>query len=198
MTALILVDLQNDFMPGGALAVAEGFQILPIINELIHQKFDLIIASKDWHPQKHESFAVTHDKNPGEKILLEGLEQILWPTHCVKESHGSEFALGWESSKVDKIIFKGTNKKIDSYSVFFDNAHRKSTGLDELLKKQQIKTLYIAGLATDYCVKYSVLDALELGYEVYVVKGGCRAVNLSPDDERKALEEMKFAGAHLI
>lgn len=198
MTALILVDLQNDFMPGGALAVSEGFQILPIINELVKQKFDLIIASKDWHPQKHESFAMTHGKNPGEKIILEGLEQILWPTHCVQESHGSEFASGWESSKIDKIIYKGADKKIDSYSVFFDNAHRKTTGLDEFLKEQKIKTLYIAGLATDYCVKYSVLDALHLGYEVYVVKEGCRGVNLSPDDEREALQEMELAGAHLI
>lgn len=197
MTALILVDLQNDFMPGGALAVAGGFEILPIINELQKKKFDLIVASKDWHPGNHESFAKIHGKHPGEKILLEGLEQILWPTHCVQGSFGAEFSSSWDSSKIDKVVYKGTDKKIDSYSVFFDNAHRKSTGLNEFLQEKKIKSLYIAGLATDYCVKYSVFDALHLGYTVYVVVDGCRAVNLLPDDEREALKEMERAGAHL-
>lgn len=198
MTALILVDLQNDFMPGGALAVAEGFEIIPIVNELLQKKYDLVIASKDWHPENHESFATSQGKKPGERIILEGLEQVLWPSHCVQESRGSEFAPGWDNSKVEKIVYKGTDKKIDSYSVFFDNAHRKSTKLDEFLKEGHIKTLYIAGLATDYCVKYSVLDALHLGYTVYVIKDACRAINLSPDDERNAFMEMERAGAHLI
>lgn len=198
MSALILVDLQNDFLPGGALAVAKGFEIIPVINELLKKKYDLVIASKDWHPEDHESFAKNQGKNPGEKILLDGLEQILWPSHCVQGSHGSEFAPGWDASKVDKIVYKGTDKKIDSYSVFFDNEHRKSTKLDEYLKENHIKELCIVGLVTDYCVKYSVLDALYLGYTVYVVKNGCRAINLLPNDEQEAFSEMERAGAHLI
>lgn len=198
MTALILVDLQNDFMPGGALPVPNGDKILPTINRLLNKKFDLIIATKDWHPERHASFAATHGKAVHEKIILNGLEQILWPVHCVQGSQGAEFSPGWDHSKVNRIFYKGIEKETDSYSTFFDNAHRRSTGLYDFLKENKISTLYIAGLATDYCVKFSVLDSIDLGFEIFVVTDGCHAVNLEPHDEEKALRQMEVAGAHLI
>lgn len=198
MTALLLVDLQNDFMPGGALASSKGKEILPAINRLLEKKFDFIVASKDWHPKNHGSFAINHGKRPSEKILLEGVEQILWPVHCVQDTEGAAFADGWDHSKVKSIVYKGVEKNIDSYSAFFDNALLRSTGLFELLKEKQITTLYIAGLVTDYCIKYSVLDALRLGFDVYLVTDACAAINLNPDDEHQAIIEMEQAGAHLI
>lgn len=198
MTALILVDLQNDFMPGGALPVQDGDKILPAINRLLNAKFDAIIATKDWHPAQHGSFATTHGKAVYDKVILNGLEQILWPEHCVQGSPGAEFSPGWDHSKVDKIIFKGIEKETDSYSTFYDNAHRRSTGLFDLLKEKKISKLYIAGLATDYCVKFSALDAIDLGFEIYVITDACKAVNIHPQDEIKALKEMEQAGAHLI
>jgi nicotinamidase/pyrazinamidase len=197
MTALLLVDLQNDFMPDGALPAKNGKEILPAINRLLAGKFDFIVASKDWHPRQHGSFAATHGKKPSEKILLEGVEQILWPTHCVQETAGADFADGWDSSKVESIVYKGIEEKIDSYSAFFDNALLRSTGLHELLMEKKIDTLYIAGLTTDYCIKYSVLDALQLGLEVYVVTDACAAVNVKANDDQRAFLEMEQAGAHL-
>lgn len=198
MKALILVDLQNDFLPGGALPVAEGDRVIPVANALMEQPFDLILATKDWHPQDHGSFAANHGKEPGEVIDLHGLEQILWPVHCVQGSEGAEFAPVLQTGKIDKIIYKGTDKEIDSYSTFFDNGHRKGTGLVDYLKEKNVTEVYIAGLATDYCVKYSVLDALGLGFKTYIILEGCRAVNLNEGDEEKAIEEMRRAGAEII
>jgi nicotinamidase/pyrazinamidase len=198
MKALIIVDLQNDFLPGGALAVSHGDEVIPVINELLKKKFDTVVATKDWHPPDHGSFADMHGKEPGEKIDLYGLEQILWPTHCVQETEGAQFAPGWDHGKVEKVFYKGTDKKIDSYSTFFDNGHRKSTGLEDYLRKEKVDEIYIAGLATDYCVKYSVLDACRLGFKTYVVVDGCRGVNLEPYDSNNALEEMRRIGAKLI
>jgi nicotinamidase/pyrazinamidase len=198
MTALLLVDLQNDFFPGGALAVKEGDQVLPIVNELIKMPFDLIIATKDYHPPMHISFATTHGKKVGDKIKHHGVEQVLWPDHCVQGTKGSEFAFKFPDSLINEIVFKGTLIDVDSYSTFYDNDHKSTTGLETLLKKKGIQTLYVTGLATDYCVKYSVLDAIALGFSVYVVKEGCRAVNLNADDEDKAYDEMEKMGAKLI
>lgn len=198
MKALILVDLQNDFMPGGSLEVKEGFDILPVVNKLLNYNFDVIVATKDWHPKDHGSFASNHHKHPGERVSLEGLEQILWPDHCIQGSRGAEFASGWDSHKIHKVIYKGTDKNVDSYSTFFDNGHRKSTGLFDYLKEHNIKDIFIAGLATDYCVKYSVLDATKLGFNIYVVEDGCRGVNLEAEDSKKALDEMRKVGAKII
>lgn len=198
MSALILVDIQNDFLPGGALAVPEGDKILPVIDQLLQCSFDLIVASQDWHPQQHASFAAVHGKQPGENITLAGVEQTLWPIHCVQGSKGADLAPGWQKDKVDATIHKGTAEKVDSYSVFFDNARNSSTGLDAILKKKHISKLYIAGLATDYCVLFSVLDARKLGYEVYVVIDGCKGVNIHPGDDLKALQQMQQCGAFLI
>lgn len=198
-TALIIVDVQNDFLPGGALPVKDGNQIIPVINKLLSRPFDVIVASKDWHPADHGSFAANHPgKSVGDIITLYDLEQILWPIHCVQETFGSEFAPGWDVSKVHKIIFKGTDAKIDSYSTFFDNGLRKSTGLGEYLKEKEVSDVYVVGLATDYCVKYSVYDALHMGFNTHVIVEGCRAVNLFEGDEARALEAMEISGAHLI
>lgn len=198
MTALILVDLQNDFMPGGALEVKEGDEVLTSIRELMKMPFDAILATRDWHPVNHGSFASVHQLPVGTVVELEGIPQILWPNHCVQGTHGALFHSGWDSSKVNEIFLKGIDPKVDSYSTFFDNGHKRNTGLKNYLDQHQIKTVYIAGLATDYCVKYSVLDACHLGLKTHVVIEGCRGVNLNADDSKKAFEEMKLAGAHLI
>ncbi len=196
--ALVIVDLQNDFMKGGSLAVPEGNKVIPIANE-VQPHFDLIVATKDWHPENHGSFANNYpDKKPGEQINLAGLPQILWPKHCVQNSRGAEFVSGFDTSHIAKIFHKGTNPLIDSYSTFFDNAHRRSTGLGEFLKQKGIEEVYLLGVATDYCVKYSTLDACELGFKVYVIEDGCRGVNLKPGDSAKALAEMQAAGATII
>lgn len=198
-TALILVDLQNDFLPGGSLAVEHGDEVIPVINKVLEKHpFDVIVATKDWHPKDHDSFASVHKKKPGERIDLDGIEQILWPVHCVQETPGAEFSPHLHTEKIEKVFFKGTDKKIDSYSTFFDNGHRKKTGLEEYLRKRHVEDIYIAGLATDYCVKYSVLDALELGFNTFVIEDACRGVNLHKDDAKKALEFMREAGAQIV
>lgn len=198
MKTLLLVDIQNDFLPGGALPISDGNHIIPYIKELVDAPFDLIVATKDWHPNNHGSFADNHHKKPGQHIRLGGIDQILWPTHCVQGTWGSEFAPGWDTSRIDKIIYKGTDPNIDSYSTFFDNQHLKSTHLEDYLKEKGAKQIYVAGLATDYCVKYSILDALHLGFEPYVIIEACRGVNLNPQDSEIALQKMSQAGAKLI
>ena len=163
MNALILVDIQNDFLPGGALPVAEGDQIVPIVNRLL-PAFEIVVATKDWHPANHGSFAANHPgKKPGEVIELHGLPQTLWPTHCVQDTPGAAFAPGFDTLRIRQVFRKGTDAGIDSYSGFFDNGHRKATGLGDFLKARQVEEVFIAGLATDYCVKFTALDAVGLG-----------------------------------
>lgn len=198
MRALLIVDVQVDFLPGGALGGADRDQIIPLINELMKLPFDYIVATKDWHPVGHISFASTHGKEVGERISLEGVDQVLWPDHCIQGSPGSEFSPLLNTHKIMDIVYKGTEVDIDSYSAFFDNLFLRKTHLDDLLKRHKVEDLTIAGLVTDYCVKYSTLDALELGYRVHVIPEACRAINLSPDDEEKAIEEMKRAGAKIL
>ena len=194
MRALILVDLQYDFMPGGALAVSEGDEVVPVANCMI-PKFDLVVATQDWHPVDHGSFAAQHPgKQPGEFIELNGLTQILWPVHCVQGSHGAEFHKDLDLTHIDKIFPKGTDPEIDSYSGFFDNAHRKDTGLGDYLKERQVSDVYVLGLATDYCVKFTALDAAQLGFKTYLIGDGCRGVNLQPGDSAAAIKEMQAAG----
>lgn len=199
MKVLLLIDIQNDFLPGGSLPVKEGDQILPLINEIVHYPFDLIIASKDWHPPEHGSFANNHEgKNPGDHLNLGGLDQVLWPSHAVQGTWGSEFAAGWDTTQIDKVIYKGTDPYIDSYSAFYDNGHRKSTELEAYLREKNVKEVFVAGLAIDYCVKFTVLDALELGFRPYVIVDACRGVNLRADDSKDAIAEMKAGGAILL
>jgi nicotinamidase/pyrazinamidase len=198
MNALIIVDLQNDFLPGGALAVPGGDEVIPLANEL-QRRFDLVLATQDWHPPDHGSFAANHPgKKPGDRIILDGTEQILWPVHCVQNTHGAEFAPSFDTTRIAHVFHKGIDPRIDSYSTFFDNAHRRSTGLADCLKDRAIKNIYLLGLALDYCVKYTALDACQLGLKTHVVLDGCRGIDLHPEDVDRALKEMKAAGAAIV
>jgi nicotinamidase/pyrazinamidase len=198
MKALIIVDLQNDFLPGGALPVPHGDEVIPVANEL-QRHFELVLATKDWHPPDHGSFAANHrGKKPGDRIILDGIEQILWPVHCVQNTLGAEFAPTFDTSRIAYVFHKGIERNIDSYSTFFDNAHRRHTGLAHYLKERSIKDIYLLGLALDYCVKYSALDARQLGLNTHVILDGCRGIELQAGDIDQALEEMKQAGAIIL
>lgn len=197
-SALVLVDIQNDFIPGGALPAKGGDDVVPIANRL-QPHFDLVVATQDWHPQNHLSFASNHSgKSPGEMIELSGLEQVLWPDHCVQESKGAEFHPDLATDQIDMVIQKGEDPRIDSYSGFFDNGHLKATGLEKYLRSQEVDEVHICGLATDYCVKYTALDSAGLGFDTTVIVDACRGVELEPGDIDKALEEMKQAGVKLV
>ncbi|AEE53528.1 bifunctional nicotinamidase/pyrazinamidase [Haliscomenobacter hydrossis] len=198
MRTLLLIDLQNDFCPGGALAVEEGNLLIPIANDLM-PRFDLVLATQDWHPATHGSFAANHPwRKPGQVIDLHGLSQVLWPIHCVQESFGAEFVPTLNTTGIHQVFVKGTDPEIDSYSGFFDNGHRKATGLGDYLKAQGVDELYVMGIATDYCVKFTVLDALELGFKVNLIQDACRGVNLKAGDVAQALLDMQSKGANLI
>jgi len=198
MKALIIVDVQNDFLSGGALPVPRGDEIIPVVNDL-QQQFELIVATQDWHPRDHGSFAANHaGKKPGDRIMLDGIEQILWPIHCVQNTPGAAFAPGLETNRFARVFQKGVDSKIDSYSAFFDNAHRRATGLGDYLKQRGVTDVYLCGLATDYCVKYSVLDACQLGFKALLIVDVCRGINLAPGNVDLAIEEMKASGASVL
>lgn len=197
MEALILVDLQNDFMPGGALPVPDGNAVVPVANRLM-PRFDLVVATQDWHPPDHGSFAASHaGAAVGDVIDLHGLQQILWPVHCVQNTLGADFHAGLDRARLTHIVKKGIDRDIDSYSGFFDNGRRKATGLGDYLRQHGAGRVYVLGLATDYCVKFTVLDALSLGFETHLVTDGCRGVNLRPGDADAAIDAMRAAGAYV-
>ena len=198
MNALLLVDLQCDFLPGGALPVSCGDEVIEIANRL-QPRFDLVVASQDWHPADHQSFAANHPgKQPGDEISLGGDRQVLWPVHCVQGTPGAELAPALEKQFIRKTFAKGVDSQIDSYSAFFDNGHLRSTGLGEYLREQGVDEVYILGLATDYCVKATALNAVELGFKTYLIEDACRGVNLRPGDVARALDEMQAAGVRVI
>jgi nicotinamidase/pyrazinamidase len=198
MKALILVDLQNDFLPGGALAVPDGDKVIPVANRL-QAAFPLVVATQDWHPVDHGSFAANH---PGRKVFeqieLNGLPQTLWPVHCVQKTKGAELAAALNRDRIAKVFPKGTDVGIDSYSGLFDNGHRKSTGLGEWLKAQGVTEVFVCGLATDYCVKFTALDAAQMGFKTHFLEDTSRGVNLRPDDVKNAIEAMKQAGVTIV
>jgi nicotinamidase/pyrazinamidase len=195
--ALILVDLQNDFMPFGALPVAAGDEVVPIANALM-PRFSLVVATQDWHPADHGSFASSHPgTSPGDVTELGGVEQVLWPDHCVQGMPGASFHSALDVARIDRVIRKGSDPEVDSYSGFFDNDHRTSTGLDALLAQHAVDEVVILGLATDYCVQATVIDAIGLGFGVTVVTDGCRAVDITPGDGDQALAFMRAEGARL-
>lgn len=199
MRGLLVVDVQNDFCCGGSLEVKGADDIIPVINTLVdsfNESGDLIVATKDWHPANHRSFASNSGGNIGEVGELNGLVQVWWPDHCIENTSGSK--LHPELKPITNTVNKGCDPEIDSYSGFFDNGKLKKTELDSILKSNNIEELYVVGLATDYCVKFTVLDALDLGYKVNLILEGCRGVNLSPKDSSDAIEEMKSRGANII
>jgi nicotinamidase/pyrazinamidase len=198
VNALILVDLQNDFLPGGALAVPQGDAVIPLVNRL-QGAFPLIVATQDWHPASHGSFAANHPgRKPYDRIDLNGLPQTLWPVHCVQETPGAALAPGLDKARIARIFQKGTNPGIDSYSGFFDNGHRKSTGMADWLRTRGVGEVWICGLATDYCVKFTALDAAGLGFRTRLIADASRGVNLAQDDSRIAIEEMRGAGVEVV
>ncbi len=195
MDALILVDLQNDFLPGGALAVPRGDEVIPIANRLVGH-FGFVVATRDWHPPDHSSFASQHPGHAvGDVIEVGGVAQVLWPDHCVQGTKGAEFSAALNDAAISEIVTKGTSRDIDSYSGFFDNNQRQATGLLDILQRSGITRVHVMGLATDYCVKFTALDALKLGFETNLVLEGCRGVNLTPGDSDRAVDEMRAAGA---
>ncbi len=194
MDALILVDLQNDFLPGGALAVPRGDEVIPIANRLVGH-FGFVVATRDWHPPDHSSFASQHPGHAvGDVIEVGGVAQVLWPDHCVQGTKGAELAAALNDAAISEIVTKGTSRDIDSYSGFFDNNQRQATGLLDILQRSGITRVHVMGLATDYCVKFTALDALKLGFETNLVLEGCRGVDLTPGDSDRAIDEMRAAG----
>jgi nicotinamidase/pyrazinamidase len=198
MRALVLTDIQNDFLPGGALAVPDGDAVIPVANKL-QDLFSLVVATQDWHPADHGSFAASHPgKKNFEQIELSGLPQTLWPVHCVQNTPGADFAPQLRRERIARVFQKGTERDIDSYSALFDNGHRRSTGLGEWLRTKGVDDTWLCGLTTDYCVKFTALDAAALGFKVYVVEDACRGVNLTPGDAARAIDEMRRAGVAVL
>lgn len=197
MRALVLVDIQNDFMPFGALPVRCGDEVVSVANELAG-RFDLVVATQDWHPSGHGSFASNHaGHRAGEVVLLGEVEQVLWPDHCVQNTPGASFHSALDVASIDHVVRKGTDPAIDSYSGFFDNLHLKDTGLDAYLRGRGVDEVWLVGLATDYCVLATALDARELGFSVTVITDGVRAVDLAPGDGERALEAMRQHGCRV-
>lgn len=197
MKALVLVDIQNDFLPGGALAVPRGDEVIPVALQLM-QRFSCVIATQDWHPADHLSFASQHPgHHVGDTIELDGLLQVLWPDHCVQGTLGAQLAEPIAEYPFDKVVRKGTDRRVDSYSGFFDNGRRRKTDLEEFLRSRNIEEIHLVGLATDYCVKATALDAVSLGFRTHVWTDGVRAVNLEAGDGDRALQAMHDAGVVL-
>jgi nicotinamidase/pyrazinamidase len=198
MRALLVVDVQNDFMPGGALGVPDGDEVVAVANALM-QRFRFVVATQDWHPRDHGSFASNHPgRVPGDVVELGGVEQVLWPDHCVQGTAGASFHSSLDVASIDRVVRKGADRGVDSYSAFFDNARRNDTGMTALLREAGVTAVVLVGLATDYCVRASALDALSAGFEVTVVTDGVRAVELHSGDGERAISEMATAGVAVV
>ncbi|HKJ31939.1 MAG TPA: bifunctional nicotinamidase/pyrazinamidase [Balneolales bacterium] len=193
MNALLIIDVQNDFCPGGALAVPDGDQVVPVINKLIPQ-FDHVLQTQDWHTEGHSSFASSHSgKNPFDTIETDYGEQVLWPDHCVQGSNGAAFHNDLMTTKSELIIRKGFRKEIDSYSAFFENDHKTPTGLTGYLRERDIDELYMVGLATDFCVKWSAIDGTKRGFTVHVIEDAVKGIDLD-GSVTQSWEEMNQHG----
>ncbi len=196
MKALLILDVQYDFLPGGALAVPDGDKVIPVINKL-QKEFPLIVATQDWHPPDHGSFASMHEgKKPFDKTTLGGLDQILWPDHCVQGQKGAEIAKDLEMKSVEAIFRKALDPEIDSYSGFFDNGRKKSTCLADYLKGKGVTTVYVAGLAGDFCVAFTALDALEEGFETFLIEDATRPID--PDGYASIKKSITKKGGKII
>ena len=198
MNALLLIDVQNDFCPGGALAVSEGDAVVPIINAA-QKYFDLVVATQDWHPPDHGSFAANHpQRNIGDIIQWNGQTQVLWPIHCVQSTLGAALRADLDTSRLDRVIQKGQDPNLDSYSGFFDNGAVHETGLRAYLLEKGVRSVTICGLATDYCVRFSALDAVRLGFQTRLLLDACRGVELQTGDIENAVQTMRGAGVEII
>lgn len=196
MKTLVIVDAQIDFMPGGALAIANGDSIVPVINKLLPE-FDLVVATQDWHPANHASFASNHQgKKPFDIIELFGMDQVLWPDHCVQGTKGAEFHPEMETLKITAIFRKGINPEIDSYSGFFDNRHLHSTGLAGYLREKGAAELYFCGLAADICVYFTITDALNEGFKAVLIEDATCPLN--PDEFVKIRKELQEKGVEIM
>ena len=195
---MILVDLQNDFVEGGTLAVPDGMAVVEIANRIMAD-YDLVVATQDWHPADHQSFASQHQGfSIGQQFELNGLPQTAWPDHCIQDSFGAELVSSLDTERISRIVRKGMDKSIDSYSGFFDNGHQKSTGLAEFLRSERVDQVAVMGLATDYCVRFTALDAIKEGFETTLILEGCRGVELQPGDIAKAIEELVRSGVKIV
>lgn len=195
--ALIVVDVQNDFCPGGALAVDDGDRVVPVINRLL-PRFDVRVFTQDWHPADHLSFAESHPgKAPFTTTEMPYGTQVLWPVHCVDGSPGAAFHPGLDTSYADVIVRKGFRREIDSYSAFFENDHTTPTGLAGYLRERKVTEVWIAGLATDFCVGYSALDAVKLGFRATVIKDASRAIDLE-GSLANIMTEMRESGVRIV
>lgn len=197
MDALLIVDVQNDFCPGGALEVPDGDEVVPVINRL-SKHFDNVIQTQDWHPDGHSSFASSHPgKEPFSTAEMPYGEQVLWPDHCVQGSEGAEFHPDLLTARSQLIVRKGFRKEIDSYSAFYENDDQTTTGLAGYLREREIDHLYACGLATDFCVKWSVIDGLKEGFKVTVIEDAVKGIDME-GSVTKAWQEMEEAGARHI
>ena len=196
--ALLVVDVQNDFCPGGPLAVPEGDAVVPVINRIVGG-FPLAVATQDWHPEGHISFASRHPgREPFTVLPLEGLEQMLWPDHCVWGTPGADLHPDLDPSRIQVVLRKGAAPDVDSYSAFLENDRRTPTGLAGLLRERGVRRVFVTGLATDYCVLATALDGLAAGFEVTVLEDACRAVDVPPGNLREALGRMGSTGVRLM
>ena len=198
MNALILIDLQIDMMPGGAIAVPNGDAIIPLVNQL-QGCFKLVVATQDWHPINHRFFAANHPgKRPGETALFRKAARVLNPVHCVQNTRGAEFAPALMLNRLNKVFKKGADPELDSYSGFFDSDHQHTTGLASFLQEKRVQDLYLCGLPTEHGVRFTALDALGFGFNVHLIEDACRGLNRQPEDLPQALEEMKSAGVKMV
>ena len=196
--ALLVVDVQQDFCPGGSLPVPHGDEVVPVINRLT-TGFGIVVASQDWHPRGHISFASTHPgRKPFDTIRLNGQEQILWPDHCVPGTKGAAFHPDLDTTRFVLIVRKGWHPYVDSYSTFFENDHATSTGLEYYLKGLGVERVYLAGLAQDFCVYYSARDALELGFETFVIKDATRGLDQPQGSLRDKMRELEKSGVRTL
>ena len=196
MNALIIVDIQNDFTRGGALEVPKGETIVTLVNRL-QSKFDIVVATQDWHPATHLSFASNHEgRKPFEKTVLQGLDQVLWPDHCIQGTDGAEFHKDLDLTRVEAIFRKGMDPDIDSYSGFYDNGYRKTTGLAGYLRERKVRKVYVAGLASDYCVFYTAKDAIKENFETYIIEDASRPIGV--DGFERAKDEILASGGQII
>lgn len=196
--ALLVVDVQNDFCPGGALAVPDGDAVVPVINR-ISRTFPIVVATQDWHPRGHISFASRHEgKNPFEVIEIQGTEQVLWPDHCVEGTPGADFYPRLDDTAVRFVLRKGANREMDSYSAFVENDRRTTTGLAGLLRELGVERIFVSGLATDVCVRATALDGLGAGFQVALLEDACRPVDVPPGNLAGALRQMLDAGVRIF